>query len=107
RFPGANGLPLNPENPSAVELNYTQPLLQGAGFRVNTAPIVIARLNTEQSFFQYKDSVQELVRGVIDAYWSLVLARLNVWARNIQVKQFQGAYDLESAKLKTGVKGAE
>jgi outer membrane protein TolC len=105
RFPGANNLPLNPQNASSVELSYTQPLLQGAGFQVNTAPIVIARLNTEQSFFQYKDSVQELVRGVIEAYWALVLARLNVWAREIQVQQFREAYDLENARLKSGLKG--
>ncbi len=68
----ADGLPLNPENPTTVSIGYTQPLLQGAGFAVNTAPIVIARLNTERSYFQYKDSVQEMVRDVIEAYWNLV-----------------------------------
>jgi outer membrane protein TolC len=105
RFPGATNAPLNPQDPHSVTLSYTQPLLQGGGFQVNTAPIVIARLNTEQSFFQYKDSVQELVRGVIEAYWNLVLARLNVWAREIQVKQFRRTYEQENAKLKTGLKG--
>jgi outer membrane protein TolC len=105
RFPGAIGLPLNPETPRSVTLSYTQPLLQGAGFRVNTAPIVIARLNTEQSYFQYKDSVEELVRGVIEAYWNIVLARLIVWAREIQVQQSREAYELESARLKSGLKG--
>src|SRR5439155_23442774 len=95
--------PLNPETPRSVTLSYTQPLLQGAGFQVNTAPIVIARLNTEQSFFQYKDSVQELVRGVIEAYWNLVQARIDVWARKIQVQQSEEAYRREEARLKTGV----
>jgi outer membrane protein TolC len=94
--------PLNPENPTALQLSYTQPLLQGAGFQVNTAPIVIARLNTEQSFFQEKDSVQELVRGVIEAYWTLVLDRLTVWARKIQVEQSKENFERESARLKTG-----
>jgi outer membrane protein TolC len=97
--------PLNPENPTALQLSYTQPLLQGAGFRVNTAPIVIARLNTEQSFFQDKDSVQELVRGVIEAYWTLVLDRLIVWARKIQVEQSKENFELERARLKTGLRG--
>jgi hypothetical protein len=32
--------PLNPLNNSSLTLSYTQPLLQGAGFLVNTAPIV-------------------------------------------------------------------
>src|SRR5262245_26086132 len=58
RFGGGTFL-LNPQNRSSLELNYTQPLLQGAGFYVNTAPIVLARLDTERSYFQFKDSVQE------------------------------------------------
>jgi outer membrane protein TolC len=105
RFATSGPFPLNPENPSAVTLSYTQPLLQGAGFQVNTAPIVIARLNTEESFFQFKDSVQELVRGVIEAYWSLVLARVNVWARQIQVDLSEETYKRESARLESGLAG--
>jgi outer membrane protein TolC len=102
RFAAPGPFPLNPQNPSAVTLSYTQPLLQGGGFRVNTAPIVIARLNTEASFFQDKDSVQALVRGVIEAYWNLVQARVNVWARKIQEQQSREAYERESARLRTG-----
>jgi outer membrane protein TolC len=101
-FPGG-GFPLNPENPHSLTLSYTQPLLQGGGFQVNTAPIVIARLNTEQSYFQYKDAVQEMVRGVIAGYWNLVQARINVWARKIQVQQSKEAYDREQARLKSGL----
>ncbi len=95
--------PLNPQNASNFNLSYTQPLLQGAGFRVNTAPIVIARLNTEMSFFQYKDSVQEMVRGVIEAYWNLVNARTDVWAKKIQVELSKEAYEREQTRLKAGI----
>lgn len=91
-FLPAISFPLNPQNASNFNLSYTQPLLQGAGFRVNTAPIVIARLNTEMSFFQYKDSVQEMVRGVIEAYWNLVNARTDVWAKMQQVEASKEAY---------------
>jgi outer membrane protein TolC len=102
RFDGP-GFPLNPEGRSTTELRYTQPLLQGGGFRVNMAPVVIARLNTEQSFFQYKDGVQELVRGVIEGYWNLVQARIDVWARRIQDQQSEEAHSRERARLKTGL----
>jgi outer membrane protein TolC len=102
-FAGGSAFPLNPQNPSAVELTYTQPLLQGGGYLVNTAPIVIARLTTELSFFQYKDSVQELVRSVAEAYWNLVQARTVVWARKIQVQQSQEAYERDKARLKSGL----
>ncbi len=100
RFRNAGTLPLNPQNRDAVELSYTQPLLQGGGFLVNTAPILIARLNTELSFFQYKDSVQELVRGVIEGYWTLVQARVDVWARKIQVQQSKESYEREEARMR-------
>ena len=61
--------PLNPETPSSTTLSYTQPLLQG-GVRVDQAPIVISRIDTERSFFQLKDSLQQSVRGVVEAYWA-------------------------------------
>ena len=90
------------QSPSSVDLSYRQPLLQGGGWRANMAPIVLARIDTERSFFQFKDSVQEQVRGVIDAYWRLVLARVNVWVREQQVQQLEEAVRLANARFKTG-----
>ena len=80
---------LNPQTTTSTTLNYTQPLLRGAGFGPNLAPIVIARINTELSFFQLKDSVQEMVRGVIEAYWNLVAARTDVWSKQQQIEQLE------------------
>ncbi len=98
--------PLNPQERSALTLSYTQPLLQGAGVAVNVAPIVIARINTERSFFQFKDSVQELVRGVIEAYWAIVFARTDVWARQQQVKQGEDAYARAEARFRQALANA-
>ncbi|MFV2067457.1 MAG: TolC family protein [Pirellulales bacterium] len=91
--------PLNPQNRSSMELGYRQPLLRGGGVRPNVAPIVIARIDTERSFFQLKDSLQEMVRGVIEAYWGLVFARTDAWARQQQVEQGQFAFDLAQARM--------
>lgn len=85
---------LNPVDRSNVEFRFTQPLLQGGGLRANQVPILVARINTERSFFQYKDSVQELVRGVVEAYWALVFARTDLWARENQVEQSRYALDV-------------
>jgi outer membrane protein TolC len=93
---------LNPQDRSALTLSYTQPLLQGAGLAANLAPIVIARINTERSYFQFKDSVQEMVRGVIEAYWAVVFARTDVWARRQQVEQGEEAYNRAEARLRRG-----
>jgi outer membrane protein TolC len=98
RFNGLGPFPLNPRTGSDAELSYTQPLLQGAGFYVNTAPIVIARLNTERSYFQMKDSTQEMTRGVIEGYWNLVFARTNLWARRVQLQLAEQTYLREKAR---------
>jgi outer membrane protein TolC len=93
---------LNRNAPSAT-LSYTQPLLAGSGRDANTAPIVIARYQQEVSYFQFKDSMQELVRGTISAYWSLVQARTELWAREIQVDQSQKAYNRLEAQFRSGL----
>jgi len=95
-------LPLNPQTTSSIQLSYTQPLLQGAGIRANLAPIVIARLNTEKSFFQFKDSLQQSVRSVIQGYWNLVFARTDLWARQQQVKQLRLTLEYSEARLHIG-----
>ncbi len=98
--PGSGSL--DPTHSPTMELSYTQPLLAGFGRPANQAPIVIARLGLDQSYFQFKDSVQELVQGVVTAYWQLVQARTELWAREIQVSQALFAAQLAAARLKTG-----
>lgn len=94
--------PLNPQARSSLDLSLTQPLLQGGGLRANLAPIVLARIDTERSFFQFKDSVQDLVRGVIEAYWAVVFARTEVRVRQWQLEQLQEAYHRARAMFKVG-----
>jgi outer membrane protein TolC len=97
---------LNPADTSGLELNYTQPLLQGGGFQFNVSPIVLARIDTERSYFQFKDATQELIRGTIEAYWNLVFARLSVWSTTIQVEQATEALKLEQARQVVGIANA-
>ncbi len=97
----AGGL-LNPSTPTALNFGVTKPLLQGGNKCANLAPIVIARIGTEQSFYQLKDSVQELVRGVVEGYWNIVAARVDVWARRQQVEQLEFAYNFFETQLKVG-----
>lgn len=78
---------LNPRSDSGVSFSLTQPLLQGYGTDVNTAPIVLAFLDTESSYFRLKSSLQNLVVGVIQGYWDLVQARTELWVIQQQIKQ--------------------
>jgi len=89
---------LNRNIPTAT-LSYTQPLLAGFGRDANTAPIVIARLQQEQSYFLFKDAMQELVRGTISAYWSLVQARTELWAREKQEEQLRRVLEFSESRL--------
>lgn len=94
--------PLNPSDRTSTDLSYTQPFLQGAGRAANQAPIVLARIETERSYFQYKSAVQQSVAGVIEAYWSLVFAKTDLWARQQQVEQATFANNRTLARVETG-----
>lgn len=86
----------------SMEVSYTQPILAGAGQRANQAPIVVARLQQEQSYFQFKGAMQNLVRDTITAYWNLVQARTELLARETQVEQLQWSYDFRMTRKKVG-----
>jgi len=94
-----DSFPLNPETRSSTSLSYRQPLLKGGRIGANLAQIVLARIDTERSYFEFKDSMQEQVRGVIEAYWSLVAARTDVWARRQQVDQLTVAVARITARV--------
>jgi outer membrane protein TolC len=94
--PGA----VNPVGRPGLDLSYTQPLLSGAGRPANEAPIVIARLELDRSYFQFNGSMQDLVRDVVSAYWALVEARTQLWARTKQVEQAKAAFDRVEAQFR-------
>lgn len=100
RRPGI--FPLNPVNTPSLDLSYTQPLLQGGGLAANAAPIVLARIDTERSYFQFKDSLQDLVQGTIEAYWNLVAARNDAWVLEQQVAQAEFINRRSEALLRLG-----
>jgi outer membrane protein TolC len=101
RFPGLT-LPLNPQLQSSTAVQLSQPLLQGAGTAVNEAPIVIAMLDTERSYFQFKDSVQTHIESIVQGYWELVLARTELWAREQQVRQLEFAVRRAEDRVEVG-----
>src|SRR5204863_525809 len=90
---------LTPQSTAHPSPTYTPPLLQGAGLRANLAPVVLARINTELSFFQLKDATQQNVRDVIAGYWNLVSARAAAWARRRQVEQATFAFEQADARF--------
>jgi len=100
--------PLNPQSRSSADITLSQPLLQGFSSAANLAPIVIARIDTERSYFQMKDAMQENVRSVVEDYWLLVNARTDAWTRRQQVLQAEEAFRVADAEFRAERKnGAE
>ncbi|WP_010585722.1 TolC family protein [Schlesneria paludicola] len=61
----------NPIYTSDLVVQAQQPLLRGAGFAVNLAPIRIAQLRAEQSCWDFKQAMLAHVRSIETAYWDL------------------------------------
>lgn len=75
---------LNPSFDGNLGVSLSQPLLRGAGVRVNTAPIHIARLNAQAVSARTRLDVIRVVATVDRAYWTLYEAR-----RQLQVREQQ------------------
>jgi outer membrane protein TolC len=62
----------NPATSGALSLSFTQHLLQGFGWSVNSRQIRIARNNREVSDLTFKLQVVTTVTAVMELYWDLV-----------------------------------
>ena len=80
---------LNPAYRSGLNLNITQPLLQGFGIGVNKASITIAQNNKEISLLRLKAQLIGTLSEVQDAYWELVFAIENLKVQQLALKQAQ------------------
>jgi outer membrane protein TolC len=69
-----------------LNLQITQPLLRNAGRFANTAPLLIARRQLQQSRASFEAEVNDAILQVVSQYWNAVQAR--------------GALDVEQKSLK-------
>lgn len=60
---------------AALTLVLSQPLLKGAGRKVNNAPLQIAQIRAEQTAWDFKQEVMESCFNVATAYWDLHAAQ--------------------------------
>lgn len=73
-FPNGASNQFNPIYSSSLVFEARQPLLRGAGTKVNLAPLRIAQLRAEQSLWEVKQATLAQVRSVEEAYWDLQAA---------------------------------
>ena len=73
---------LNPQFPTALTLNYTQPLWRGLRFDQNRRLIEVAKKNLSLTDAQFRQRAIETITQVERAYWDLVFA-----LRNLQIQR--------------------
>ena len=73
---------LNPQYPTALTFNYTQPLWRGLRFDINRRAIEVAKKNLSLTDAQFRQRTIETITAVQRAYWDLVYA-----LRNLQIQR--------------------
>jgi HAE1 family hydrophobic/amphiphilic exporter-1 len=69
---------LNPQFPTSLNLNLTQPLWRGLRFDANRQRVQVARKNRLLTGEQFRQRVIEIVTQTIQAYWELEYAYRNL-----------------------------
>lgn len=78
---------LNPQFPSALVINYTQPLWRGRRFDNNRRTIEIAKKNLSLTDAQFRQRAIEVIAQVEQAYWDLAFSLRNLQVQIDAVKQ--------------------
>ena len=73
---------LNPQFPTALTFNYTQPLIRGLRFDNNRRLIEVAKKNLSLTDAQFRQRAIETITQVQRAYWDLVFT-----LRNLQIQR--------------------
>ncbi len=64
-----------PQGTTRLQMNYTQPLLNGSGVAYNQARIVLAQIELNRSFDSVQEEIQDHLLKVTESYWDLYRSR--------------------------------
>jgi outer membrane protein TolC len=92
----------NPNFGSQLSLQFTQPLLKGAGRFANTAQIKIARKSLEQSRSNFEAEVNDAILQVVQQYWAAVNARGALDVEQKSIKLAEASYERDKRSLELG-----
>jgi outer membrane protein TolC len=96
-----------------LQFSLTQPLLGSAplaganpgpavGLEANRAPVVVARLNADQSVWRFKAEVMAEVRSIEQQYWSLAQQHVQLWSSEKAVELAEEILKREQSELEVG-----
>lgn len=92
----------NPSISTSLAINFTQPLLKGAGFAINRAPIVVAQRGVKQSQDGFEENVNDIILQVVNNYWNVVAMRENLKVTQESMNAAQKSYDHDKKSLELG-----
>lgn len=95
----------NPQRTAHLELQYTQPLLRGAGRAYNESHILLARIALNQSTDEVAAELEEHLVEVTSAYWELYRARADFYQRERLLQSAQAI--LANLESRRGVDAVE
>jgi outer membrane protein len=93
---------INPAISSSMDLTVTQPLLQGFGLAVNNRPIRVARNNLKAADLVFKQQLINAVGNIVQLYWTLVAANLNVDVKTQAASVSQKLYEDNQKQVEVG-----
>lgn len=93
---------LNPYVNSLLNLQFTQPLLRNGWWFANTAPLVIARRNLEQSKANFAAEVSNSILEAANEYWAVVEARGSLDVAQRSMDAAETSYKRDKRALESG-----
>jgi len=94
---------LNPQFPSILTFNYTQPLFRNRSIDQNRHQILIARKNVSITDSQFRQEAITTVNQVEQAYWNLVFALRNLQVQIDALKQARAQLESNQRQVERGV----
>src|SRR6202007_2113364 len=79
-----------------------QPLLQGFGLATNTRPIRVAKNNLRAADLVFKQQLINAVGNIVQLYWTLVAANLNVDVKTQAISGSQKLYEDNQKQVEVG-----
>jgi HAE1 family hydrophobic/amphiphilic exporter-1 len=97
---------LNPEYPTTLNLNLTQPLWRGLRFDENRHRLQVARKSQQLSMEQLRQRTIEVVTQAVQTYWELDYAWHNFQVQSEAVKLAERQYESNRRQVEQGTLAA-
>ncbi|MEM9644519.1 MAG: TolC family protein [Planctomycetota bacterium] len=88
----------NPQGTTRLELNYSQPLLQGRGKAVSEIRILLAQLDVRSTDSEVRQELESHLLLVTQAYWELFRSRSEWLQRTKLLRQAESLHRIVSAR---------